>query len=207
MGIVEPARREGRFGIGNRCSRSQSEAGIFSGAAGRRPAGRGRRCLRGRRLWRDGARRRAHRRHATGELGTLQIRLYDPVTKSERLGLGACTADSGAPVFETGKRHAVIGFVSWSTGPKLTDGCGGLTGVTPLVRYRTWIVDTAAKLGFAARSLRAKRRQTIIGSSPNKAPAPRGWRDCGPARTDRRTAGRPACRGPVACSPAIRSAG
>jgi secreted trypsin-like serine protease len=84
---------------------------------------------------------------ATGEPGTLQIRLYDPATKGERLGLGACTADSGAPVFDPGERHAVIGLVSWSTGPKLSDGCGGLTGVTPLVRYRAWIVETAAKLG------------------------------------------------------------
>jgi hypothetical protein len=41
----------------------------------------------------------------------------------------------------------VIGVVSWSTGPKLGDGCGGLTGVTPLSRYRAWIVDTARKLG------------------------------------------------------------
>jgi hypothetical protein len=29
----------------------------------------------------------------TGEPGTLQIRLYDPATKGERPGLGACTAD------------------------------------------------------------------------------------------------------------------
>jgi hypothetical protein len=37
--------------------------------------------------------------------------------------------------------------VSWSTGPKLSDGCGGLTGVTPLVRYRGWILETARALG------------------------------------------------------------
>jgi secreted trypsin-like serine protease len=84
----------------------------------------------------------------TGQPGTLQIRLYDPRTRNEAAGLGACTGDSGAPVFrsESG-RLAVIGVVSWSTGPKNTDGCGGLTGVTPLVRYRDWIVDTARKLG------------------------------------------------------------
>jgi hypothetical protein len=85
---------------------------------------------------------------ATGQPGTLQIRLADPASKGERAGLGACTGDSGAPVFRAaGARLAVIGVVSWSTGPKLTDGCGGLTGVTPLVRYRAWIVDTAGKLG------------------------------------------------------------
>src|SRR5258706_255217 len=51
------------------------------------------------------------------------------------------------PAFETDQRHAVIGVVSWSTGPQLSAGCGGLTGVTPLARYRTWIVDAAAKMG------------------------------------------------------------
>jgi hypothetical protein len=34
-----------------------------------------------------------------------------------------------------------------TTVTQLSDGCGGLTGVTPLARYRTWIVDTAAKMG------------------------------------------------------------
>jgi hypothetical protein len=41
----------------------------------------------------------------------------------------------------------VIGVVSWSTGPNLSAGCGGLTGVTPLTRYRAWIIDTARALG------------------------------------------------------------
>ncbi len=36
---------------------------------------------------------------ATGRPGSLQLRLVDPVTKGERAGLGACTGDSGAPVF------------------------------------------------------------------------------------------------------------
>ena len=85
---------------------------------------------------------------ATGQPGTLQVRLVDPATKGERAGLGACTGDSGAPVFrESGGRLAVIGVVSWSTGANNSDGCGGLTGVTPLSRYRDWIVQTAGKLG------------------------------------------------------------
>jgi hypothetical protein len=84
---------------------------------------------------------------ATGQPGTLQIRLVDPATKGERAGLGACTGDSGAPVFrESSGQLAVIGVVSWSTGPNNSDGCGGLTGVTPLSRYRDWIVQTAGKL-------------------------------------------------------------
>jgi hypothetical protein len=85
---------------------------------------------------------------ATGQPGTLQVRLFDPNTRGDAAGLGACTGDSGAPVFDTsGGRLAVIGVVSWSTGPKLSAGCGGLTGVTPLARYRAWIMETAAKLG------------------------------------------------------------
>ena len=85
---------------------------------------------------------------ATGQPGTLQIRLFDPATKGDRPGLGACTGDSGAPVLrDVDDRLAVIGVVSWSTGPKLAQGCGGLTGVTPLVRYRDWIVEAASKLG------------------------------------------------------------
>ena len=85
---------------------------------------------------------------ATGQPGTLQIRLADPATKGERAGLGACTGDSGAPVYrDIDGALAVIGVVRWSTGPALSDGCGGLTGVTPLARYRGWIVEQARKMG------------------------------------------------------------
>ena len=85
---------------------------------------------------------------ATGRPGNLQIRLVDPAIKGERAGLGACTGDSGGPVFrDEGGRPLIIGVVSWSTGPSNSEGCGGLTGVTPLSLYRNWIVDTAKKLG------------------------------------------------------------
>src|SRR6202030_544405 len=67
---------------------------------------------------------------ATGQPGTLQIRLFDPATRGATDGIGAGTVDSGAPVFrDRAGRLAVIGVVSWSTGPNLGDGCGGLTGV------------------------------------------------------------------------------
>ena len=89
---------------------------------------------------------------ATGKPGTLQIRLVDPIGQGAREGLGACTGDSGAPVFEDKQGGPVIvGVVSWSTGPKLTEGCGGMTGVTPLVLYKDWIVDTARRIGSQLR--------------------------------------------------------
>jgi hypothetical protein len=85
---------------------------------------------------------------ATGQPGTLQIRLMDPRTANKQPGLGACTGDSGAPVWREYEGHlVVIGVVSWSTGPNNSDGCGGLTGVTPLVRYRAWLIEAATRLG------------------------------------------------------------
>ncbi len=87
---------------------------------------------------------------ATGKPGTLQIRLIDPEGQGTRAGLGACTGDSGAPVFEDQQGTAVIvGVVSWSTGPNGSAGCGGLTGVTPLTLYRDWILQTARQWGFS----------------------------------------------------------
>jgi hypothetical protein len=85
---------------------------------------------------------------ATGKPGSLQLRLVDPATRNARPGLGACTGDSGAPAFEqVDGRIAVIGVVSWSTGPDNSDGCGGLTGITPLANYRGWIVEQARRMG------------------------------------------------------------
>jgi secreted trypsin-like serine protease len=85
---------------------------------------------------------------ATGQLGNLQTRLVDPSTLGKRAGLGACVGDSGGPVFqETGGRLLLIGVISWTTAPNLDDGCGGITGATPLELYRAWIADTAKKLG------------------------------------------------------------
>jgi secreted trypsin-like serine protease len=87
---------------------------------------------------------------ATGKPGTLQIRLVDPVNQGKRDGLGACTGDSGGPVYEDRQGGPVIvGVVSWSTGPNGTAGCGGMTGVTPLTLYRDWILQTARQWGSA----------------------------------------------------------
>jgi secreted trypsin-like serine protease len=99
----------------------------------------------------SGGKVRSAKLMAWSKPGTLQIRLVDPVRQGERPGLGACTGDSGAPVFEEADgRLAVLGLVSWTTGPALSAGCGGITGVTPLMRYRDWIVQTAKTLGARA---------------------------------------------------------
>lgn len=85
---------------------------------------------------------------ATGQPNTLQLRLVDPRRKDQSAGLGACAGDSGAPVLRDTAGHlSIVGVVSWSTGPKLSAGCGGLTGATPLVRYRPWITAAARALG------------------------------------------------------------
>jgi len=97
---------------------------------------------------RTGGTARAATLTATGVPGSLQIRLFDPRTKGRSPGLGACAGDSGAPAFrEAPGGLVIVGVVSWSTGPNLTGGCGGLTGITPLARYRAWIIDTARALG------------------------------------------------------------
>jgi hypothetical protein len=44
-------------------------------------------------------------------------------------------------------RTVIVGVVSWSTGPGNSDGCGGLTGVTPLTLYKDWIVKTVQNWG------------------------------------------------------------
>jgi hypothetical protein len=84
----------------------------------------------------------------TGKPGSLQIRLADPLTNNVREGLGACTGDSGAPAFEMqAGRTVIVGMVSWSTGANNADGCGGLTGITPLTLYRDWILRTVRAWG------------------------------------------------------------
>jgi secreted trypsin-like serine protease len=80
----------------------------------------------------------------TGHPGSLQIRLVDPATANHSSGRGACTGDSGAPAFDNYMR--IVGVVSWSTGPNDQEGCGGLTGLTPLLLYRQWLMEMASNL-------------------------------------------------------------
>ena len=83
----------------------------------------------------------------TGKPGALQIRLFDVATHNLRAGLGACTGDSRRAPLSSRRAEAVIGIVSWTTAPANEEGCGGLTGVTPLLLYRNWIAETAIKFG------------------------------------------------------------
>ena len=84
-----------------------------------------------------------------GKPGNLQLRLVDPATGGERPGLGGCTGDSGAPVYQKMNSGylGLYGVVSWSTGPNFEDGCGGVTGVTPIELYRQWIEEQATRMG------------------------------------------------------------
>ena len=53
-------------------------------------------------------------------------------------GAGACTGDSGAPVFSNG---ALVGIVAFAQGQN-GRGCGGLTQAVRLAPYRGWIEQT-----------------------------------------------------------------
>ncbi len=82
----------------------------------------------------------------TAPYAPLHLWLTDASGKS----MGACSGDSGGPVFQVQQSGAkVIGVVGWAGGPNKTKGCGGVTGATPLAPYRTWIEATMAKLGGA----------------------------------------------------------
>ena len=104
---------------------------------------------------RTGGTLRAAHLLVTGNPGSLQIRLVDPITKGESVGLGSCHGDSGGPVLDTNDgRPVVLGMMTWSTGPALS---------TPIIRYRDWIVNTAAAMGSALKP--------IAPSEPSPKPA------------------------------------
>jgi hypothetical protein len=87
---------------------------------------------------------------AMGQPGNLQLRLADPASDGgKRPGLGGCTGDSGAPVYQkmSSGYLGLYGVVSWSTAPNFADGCGGVTGVTPIELYRRWIQEQAKRMG------------------------------------------------------------
>ena len=70
---------------------------------------------------------------ATGKPGTLQIRLLDPATAQRSARARRLHRRFRRAGLSTATARCVIGVVSWSTAPAHEAGCGGLTGVTPLL--------------------------------------------------------------------------
>lgn len=71
--------------------------------------------------------------------GVIMVRL----SGSNGKDAGACTGDSGGPVFRGGDLAAIIG---WSTG-RDGRGCGAVTGATLVAPQFEWIVKAAQRLG------------------------------------------------------------
>lgn len=79
----------------------------------------------------------------TGRPSSYQVRLMG----SSGAALGACTGDSGGPVFASESGQPVIaGIVSWTTG-RGAGRCGNLTGTVPVSPHRRWIDETVRGLG------------------------------------------------------------
>jgi len=73
------------------------------------------------------------------DTGVIMVRLSASGGKS----IGACTGDSGGPVYRGNEVAAVIG---WSTG-KSGQGCGSVTGATLVAKQLDWIAKTARAMG------------------------------------------------------------
>ena len=89
---------------------------------------------------------RAAKQVVTGVPSALQIRLVDPVTNGDTAGLGSCAGDLGGPAINESTIR-LVGLMHWSTGPAVSKGCGGLTGLMPVAPHWDWIVRTAHQLG------------------------------------------------------------
>jgi Trypsin len=86
---------------------------------------------------------------AIGEPSSLQLWLADHASHGGAVArFSSCQGDSGGP-YSSG---AAVGFVlagvlSWSNGPNMSAGCGGITGATPIAHHRQWIVKTTKRMG------------------------------------------------------------
>ena len=78
---------------------------------------------------------------ASSPLSSILLWAKDPVGK----GLGACTGDSGGPIFEPG-HPVVVGITVWATGAGKKN-CGALTQAVLVGPQRAWIDATLAKWG------------------------------------------------------------
>lgn len=81
----------------------------------------------------------------SGVLRRARLALRAPVSKvllwlSSDDGAGACTGDSGAPVFFNGALAGIVAFAQGAHGR----GCGGLTQAVRVAPYRAWIEQTIA---------------------------------------------------------------
>jgi secreted trypsin-like serine protease len=95
---------------------------------------------------RSAGRLRAATLVVTDRPSSQQLSLVDPHKLGESAGLGVCNGDSGGPVLDAHDR-TLFGVISWSARTGGEPVCGFLSGIIPLVRYRHWILDTAAKMG------------------------------------------------------------
>jgi Trypsin len=76
---------------------------------------------------------------AIGNTGGIMVRL----SAGNGSASGACTGDSGGPVFRGDQLVAVIGWINTPAGRN----CGSVTGATLVALQRDWIVATARALG------------------------------------------------------------
>ncbi|MFO1114730.1 MAG: trypsin-like serine protease [Beijerinckiaceae bacterium] len=79
---------------------------------------------------------------SSGHLRSALLTLREPLSKVllwlEGGGAGACTGDSGGPVFYGG---AIVGIVAYAQAA-VGRGCGGLTQAVRVAPYADWIVQT-----------------------------------------------------------------
>jgi secreted trypsin-like serine protease len=82
----------------------------------------------------------------SGVLRSATLRLREPVSNillwlDSAEGAGACTGDSGAPVFAGGALVGIVAFAQARSGR----GCGGLTQAVRVAPFRDWIERTTAE--------------------------------------------------------------
>ncbi len=80
---------------------------------------------------------------AIGTTGGIMVRL----SSSSGSSVGACTGDSGGPIFREGVLAGVIGWINTPAGRN----CGSVTGATLTGLQRNWIVSTVRSLGAQIR--------------------------------------------------------